>query len=223
MKPLPSEEAVLPKLQASIERLHGAETALDVRQYVVDPEVWKDLPGAKAGAPEQLFVREDPADPDGLEMALYIAPEIVRALEHDDPHQRLHAGNLEEFCIALEGVSHFVFVAHRASAGRPVSALELEIQAEVDKFASSWLLLVNQGGPAPLAAKALLRVLFERYELREGLSADEADRYHLATRVAQRFCEELASTASPASGEGKLERAVQRFVRRGLEEKLRAA
>src|SRR5262245_40271633 len=102
--------SVLSRLQTDVERLHGAEIELDVAAYTVEPDVWLSIPGAKAGLPEQLFVRQDPDDPDGVELALYIAPEIVGALERDDPHRHLHAGNLENFCIALEGISHFVLV-----------------------------------------------------------------------------------------------------------------
>ncbi|MEZ4270575.1 MAG: hypothetical protein R3C68_03810 [Myxococcota bacterium] len=69
--------------------------------------------------PEQVFVREDQ---DGLELALYIRADIVTGLEHDSPWERLHSGNLEPYCIALEGVSHFVFLAYRAGLDRPVTA-----------------------------------------------------------------------------------------------------
>ena len=41
---------------------------------------------------------------------------------------------LRGFCHAAEGVSHFLYLAHRAEQHRPVSLLELEAQAEVDKY-----------------------------------------------------------------------------------------
>ncbi len=211
---------VLGHLQATVERLHGVDIALDVGSYVVDPETWKTLPGARAGLPEQLLVCEDDED---LWLALYIAPEVVERLEQDDPRARLHAGNLESFCVALEGVSHFVLVAARAEAGRPVSPLELEIQAEVDKFVAAWRLLVAQGTPQGTAAQALLRQLFAAYELRDEVPQDEADRYVVASRVAQRFCAELVEAHGHDRDGGRVEHAVRRFVRQELAEKLRAA
>ena len=103
--------AVLTDLQRSIESLHDVQSNLDVSEYVVDDDMRRDIPGAREGLPEQLFVSTYEG---AVEMALYVAPSIVAQLESDPPHARLHAGNLESFCIALEGVSHFVMVAWRA-------------------------------------------------------------------------------------------------------------
>jgi len=214
---------VLRWLQGVVERLHGTSTALDVRAFVIDEGTRCAIPGAREGVPEQLFVGADPEDPEGMELALYIAPEIVQRLAADHPSRRLHQGNLEGFCIATEGVSHFVFVAARAQAGRPVSALELEIQAEVDKFVASWLLLAEQGVPLERTARQLIRRLFAEYELRDEVTPEESDRYHVASRVAQRFCGRLAEDYGRDRETGRIERAVHRFVQQGLCDKLRAA
>ena len=57
-------------------------------------------------------------------------------------------------------MSHFLYVAWNAGHDKPVSLLELEMQAEVDKYvASYWLLRRQFPGPFP---RELLRVLFER-------------------------------------------------------------
>jgi hypothetical protein len=214
---------VLVELQRCVEELHGTEGAPDVRAFVVDDTMRRTLPGARADVPEQLFVREDPTDPDALELALYIAPRIVAALAHDDPHRRLHAGNLEDYWIALEGVSHFVLVSSRAESQRKITALELEIQAEVDKFVAAWRLLREQGMSADPAARQLMRKLFGPYALHEPMPRDEADRYHVATRVARRFCVELSASFGQDAEPTRAEHAVRRFVRLELAEKLRAA
>ena len=117
---------ILSFLQQSIERLHAVDTKLDVRSYLVDSQTRSVIPGARVDLLEQLFVREDG---DELEIALYVDPSVLGDLERDHPRQRLHAGNLESYCVALEGISHFVLVAWRARLGWPVTALELEIQA----------------------------------------------------------------------------------------------
>jgi hypothetical protein len=213
-------QELLAHLQATVEGLHGVELELDVGSYVVDPATWRTLPGARAGLPEQLLICEEQDD---VFLALYIAPEVIAQLGTDDPRQRLHAGNLESFCVALEGVSHFVLVAARAEVGRPVSPLELEIQAEVDKFVAAWSLLTLQGQPREQAARELLQKLFVGYELRDEVPRDEADRYVVATRVAQRFCGELASEFGRDPDDPRALHAVRRFVRQGLNEKLRAA
>ncbi len=45
---------------------------------------------------------------------------------------------------ALEGVSHFVYLAWNAGHDKPVSLLELEMQAEVDKYVGSYWLMRRQ-------------------------------------------------------------------------------
>lgn len=214
---------VLVELQRRVEEMHGAEGAPDVRAFVVDDTTRRLLPGARPDVPEQLFVRQDPADPDEVELALYIAPRVVATLARDDPHRRLHAGNLDDYWIALEGVSHFVLVASRAVDQRKVTALELEIQAEVDKFVAAWRLLRDQGASPEAAARQLMRRLFGPYALHEPMPRDEADRYHVATRVARRFCGELTATFGQDVAPTRVEHAVRRFVRLELFEKLRAA
>lgn len=211
---------ILGRLQNAIEELHAVETDLDVRSYVVDDETRRAIPGAREGLPEQLFVREAE---DGLELALYIDPTIVASLERDRPHRRLHDGNLESFCIALEGVSHFVLLAWRAQIGRPISPLELEIQAEVDKFVLAWLLLARQGQRLDKTAPRLARRLFERFELHDAVQRDEASRYKTANRVAQSYCHSLAQRFGRDQDDRRIRNAVRRYYRRGLAEKMRAA
>lgn len=213
-------DSVLGRLQTIIERLHGSHIGLDVRSYLIGDQVRREIPGAHEGLVEQLFVREEG---ESMELALYLDAQVVAQLAGDDPLIHLHSGNLEPCCIALEGISHFVFVAWRASAGRSVSALELEIQAEVDKFAAAWLLLQDQGSPLANSAKPLLHLMFQAFELREAVPDSEVERYQIASRVAQRFCSLLASRFGSDHSGSRIERAVQRFARQDIAEKLRAA
>lgn len=211
---------ILQYLQQTIQSLHDIEVDLDVAAYVVNDEVRREIPGAREGLQEQLFVREDA---DGMELALYIAPAIVACLEKDDPLTRLHAGNLESFCIALEGVSHFVFLAWRAKFNLPVSALELEIQAEVDKFVACWLLLETQGQERRSTAAPLSRQIFESYVLHEDVAPEERERYHTASRVAGHYCRTLTERYSADDADTRIKRDVRAYYRQGLAQKLRAA
>ncbi len=213
--------AVLTELQRRIESLHDVQSNLDVAAYMVDDELRRDIPGARDGLPEQLFVSIYEG---AVEMALYVAPSIVAQLERDPPHACLHAGNLESFCIALEGVSHFVMVAWRAQHNLTVSALELEIQAEVDKFVAAWFMLAEQrgeGNPAAQAfASALHTQIFRKWELREALPAEEMDRYVLASRVAADFCTLLARKHARDFSPGRVMRDTRAFFRSSLADKV---
>jgi hypothetical protein len=210
---------ILSHLQQVLEDLHAVRVDLDVCSYVVDEETRRELPGARQ-LPEQLFVREAA---DGVELALFIDPAVLESLERDHPQCCLHAGNLESYCIAVEGVSHFILVAWRAQRRWPVTALELEIQAEVDKFVSAWLLLADQGRPRHVAAQILRRRLFHSYSLQDDVPPEEGSRYHVASQVAERFCSRLARRFGRDPDHQRIRRDVREFYRRGLSEKLRAA
>ncbi len=133
-------------------------------------------------APEALLVRES----DGaLELGLFLDDDVVSAADSADPHdpRPLLAvpSALHHLACAAEGVSHFVYLATRAAAGRPVSLLELEVQAEVDKFALLVLHLWRRG--LRRLSPALRRRLFERVRYHAWLRADELHRYREANRL----------------------------------------
>ncbi len=57
------------------------------------------------------------------------------------PLVRLNESNVADYWTALEGVSHFHYFAWNAGHDKPVTLLELELQAEIDKYVASYLLL----------------------------------------------------------------------------------
>ena len=65
----------------------------------------------------------------------------------------LDAENLADCWTALEGISHFLCVAHNAGHDRPVSRLALEMQAEIDKYVACFALL-RRHAAAPLPGRA---------------------------------------------------------------------
>src|SRR5438445_104984 len=89
---------------------------------------------------EVLLVREDD---DQLELALVLPKKIASST-----WQTL---SLDERCQLVEGASHFLMVCERARRERSTTHLELELQAEVDK----WLILSNGGRLDPENDEAL--------------------------------------------------------------------
>ena len=71
-----------------------------------------------------------------------------------------------------------------------VTLLELEMQAEVDKFISTWLMAQNQDERE--FANRLHGWLFDEVRFRPELSDDEHARYKTANDYAARFCYGLA-------------------------------
>ena len=92
----------------------------------------------------------------------------------------------------MEGASHFMYLAWNAGHDKPVSLLELEMQAEVDKYVGSYWLMRRQF-PDRFPAE-LLRLLFERTRIDSRLAAGRENLYREASRYAQMFCRRLERT-----------------------------
>lgn len=160
------------RIQAHLEAIYGIRCDLRVTDCLLDADQARALGGTMRSR-EELLVRED----DGaLEVGLFLAPELL-----EQPK------DLGAFCEAAEGVSHFLYLHRAAALDRHVSLLELEAQAEVDKFAICALGAWAEDG----AARTLLRRLFDEAGLRQALSADERWRYREASRLARGYCRRL--------------------------------
>jgi hypothetical protein len=135
---------------------------------------------------EHVLVRDDG---DEAAVGVFLAPELLARLTAANPIEALNAGNVADYWTALEGVSHFLCLAWNAAHNRTVSVLELELQAEVDKYVSSWWLLREQD-PERFPAE-LHRLLFERTRIDTRLAGDRLDLYREANQYAARFCRRL--------------------------------
>ena len=137
---------------------------------------------------EQLIVAEEG---DTLSMALYIDAAVLERLERCDPFAGLTQDNLADYLTVAEGVSHFVYVAWNTGYDKPVTLLELELQAEVDKYVlCAWLLREQGAGRFP---RELHRVLFERAHVDPVAAAGRIGLYHTASDYAARFCRRVAA------------------------------
>jgi hypothetical protein len=110
------------------------------------------------------------------------------AFASDDSAARIHPGNLDRFCIALEGVSHFLYVLWNTDRERSVSLLELQLQAEVDKFFAAAFLFARQQGRLPAA---LNEWLFGAPIFHARLPTTSRNRYEVVNRCAGKYCVRL--------------------------------
>jgi hypothetical protein len=204
---------VLTALQGGLERLYRVETALDVHDFLVDGE-GRDAFSPDRSPKEQLLIRQSEDD---LELALFVDERTIAHLERRDPRRRLDDSNLQEFLLALEGVSHFVYLVHRARQERPVSAVELELQAEVDKYLVSLLVAWDQSGAPPAG---LRERLFMHIQFHGDLSREERERYELANQAAATYVGALERRFVERRAGSELLSEARRFYRKGLAEKL---
>src|SRR5262249_44052526 len=118
-----------------------------------------------------------------MSLALFIDPRVLANLTSHDPARRLGDHNLGDFLLAIEGVSHFIYAVRCARAGRPVSQLELELQAEVDKYITCLLVTEPEAG----VSAALRQRLFGDAIYDIDLDLDEHARYRAANDNAERY------------------------------------
>ena len=180
---------LLGDLQALLAKINDAAVREDVCDFLITDrrllEGWHAAAGA-ASIEETLLIAEGR---DGLDLGLYLDAGLLARLAASAPLTRLTDDNLEDFCTALEGVSHFHCVAFSAARDWPVSLLGLEMQAEIDKYAVSVLLAGSQRGGA--LVRGLHERLFAHIRFREDLDAALAALYAKANRYAARFCRKL--------------------------------
>ncbi len=175
----------LAQLQRLLQSINGVQAA-PVGEFLVDGAARQRL--APHSSPhEALLVLESGEE---LHVALFldeaVLAQLARGAGEPWSRQRLHG-----FCAAAEGVSHFLYLAQRARQGGQVSQLELEAQAELDKYLAVLLQLWAVGRRS--ASPQLRRKLFDESALRPGLAGPERDRYRLATALAAACARALES------------------------------
>ena len=205
-------------LQRQLERIYEVQVPHAVEDFLVTDPAWlnriEDSPGAEH-VQEKLLVRQDGDD---VEVALFLHRELVERLHRDDPVEHLHRGNFADLCLALEGVSHFLYLTWNAGFDRAVSLLELEMQAEVDKYVTTAFLFGRQAeGRVP---SSLYQWLFQEHSFDRHLDARASRRYRDASRYAGKFCSRIESRYLRAKRPGSLVNELRRFYRLPQREKI---
>jgi hypothetical protein len=181
---------VLRGLQNLLSRLYDVDLSYDVYDFLVTDR--RAMSGAerlneRRALDEELLIAETP---DGAGIALYMDAGLLQRLEAADPNHTLDESNLADYCTALEGVSHFVYSIWGLERDLPVSLLELETQAEVDRYAVTVLLLGEQLGVASFPRQVHPR-LFDRVSFDARLQPDQFERYRTAHALAAHYCRRL--------------------------------
>ncbi len=206
------------ELQGVLERMYDVPLAHDVAQFLLTDR--NDLPSSMAStkSDEQLLVAEEGGE---MTLGLFLEPRVLEHLAEANPLDALNGANLADYWTALEGVSHFVYLAWNAGHDRPVGLMELELQAEVDKYVCSVQLLRRQD-PTRFPAE-LHRVLFETARVDESLAGERTGLYRRANQYAARFCRHLSRLLRPLGeqAESRARCELRRFYRLSSAMKLR--
>jgi hypothetical protein len=198
----------LAAMQSHLTELYGLDLDYRVDDFLItDRAVAHCLGGARRPRDEELLIVED----DGAaEVSLYLEQALMDRLERDDPVAALSDRNLADFLVAFEGVSHFTYFAFKASKDECVSLLELELQAEVDKFIAAAMLIGRQHERLP---ERLHEWLFALPRLHADLSDEEVERYERANHYAARYCRRLWPSLRADASATPLRHELRRFYR----------
>lgn len=204
---------MLATLQRQLERIYEVEIPHRVDDFLVtDREVLKTVQGRGQSdaldAEEKLLVVQEG---DNVDVALFLDNEIIDRLSADDPNSRLHDGNLADYCTAIEGVSHFLYLLWNARHERGVSLMELEMQAEIDKYVSMAFLFGDQaGGRVP---SSLHSWLFDNPVFDTSLDRASLERYRDANHYASIYCARLEQRYLRNHGRAGLFKDLRRLYR----------
>lgn len=177
---------MLSELQNLLTDIYRVDPGYDVADFLITDVAVANALGGESMLPdteETVLLQEDA---EGLAMSVFLDRELLERLKAHDPLQLLQADQLHDLWTVLEGVSHFSYLAWSARKNRQVTLLELEMQAEVDKFVSTLFIAVDQDD-ADLVDNIHDR-LFGSVGFHDGLNADELERYVVANDYAARFC-----------------------------------
>ncbi|MGH8176909.1 MAG: hypothetical protein ACREV5_11665 [Steroidobacter sp.] len=212
---------LLQRMQMLLAQLYDAPVEHDVQRFLFSDRrqlaavVGED---ARGMSDEQVVMVHDA---DGVRVGVFVEQDVLDRLEQRDPLHALEDGNLHDYCTALEGVSHFHYLMWSITRGRTVSLLELELQAEVDKYACALALMMQQRNgrfPGSLHAR-----LFNAVSFLPQSDAATRRRYEEANRHAARYCRTLDErylnrrSSRPEAWVAEL----RRFFRCGHQEKMR--
>jgi hypothetical protein len=197
----------LARMQRGLETLYRVDTGVEVGDFVIG-EAFRDELAPQRKPREQLLVVEDTGPNAELSVALFIHPQVLASLEAG-----IGRHNLGDFLLAIEGVSHFVYAIQCARTERPVSQLELELQAEVDKYVTC--LLHDLG-----TSEALRDRLYRECAYEDDLDGDERERYRVANDNAHRYAAWLEETFVEPRRIPEMLGELRRFYRQGLAGKL---
>jgi hypothetical protein len=198
------EIALAGRIQRGLERLYRLERAADVDAFVTH---------ADAGEREALFVRESD---EGLEMLLRIPRLGERTVD-------VEGAGLDPLCQIIEGVSHFVYLADRASLERETTQLEMELQAEVDKYVILASTLEASSQFDERTSRRLRERLYDDVAFVHEPNSVEGERYRVANASARRFTGRLERDYVTRGRFGELQGALRRFFHMGQDDKLHAA
>jgi len=210
---------ILNQIQKKIEETYQIDCPASVEEFLLEDEYRKE---AIRGQPwlaftdEALLVAQD--EEANLEVGLFYSPKLLQWAEglcwEELSKVLTQPEVLKRFGPLVEGVSHFVYLLWRVGREEPVTQLELELQAEIDKF----VLFSREMNFS--SHEKIFEQLFSENHWIDRLSLEQTERYQTANRLASQYCVYL-SRYYPQRIEGELLEELRGFYRMRQADKIR--
>ena len=203
----------LKALQGRLESIYEVELDHCIEDFLItDQEFVTSVTGSERDIREQVLVHKEGMD---VWLSLYLDSEVYTRFSEYGASESMGDNQAKDFCLAAEGVSHFMYLCWNANFEREVTKLELELQAEVDKY----LLLLDH-----VAVESRVHLhpwLFECWDFDEGLNKEEQNRYQRANHYASRYCLGLEQRYLRIGKIRDMVRELRRFYRKTHMQKIR--
>lgn len=207
------------RLQSQLEDLYEIELKHRVHDYIIhdrDLALHLDSSNNPRDLPEKLLLSQDD---ESIELSLYLDRDLIDRLEKDDPIRELHNDNIHDFWTALEGISHFLYLVYNAGYEREISLLELELQAEVDKYILAAFLVDKQQNRLP--PPSLHYHLYNNCRFDSRLQKEELNRYQTANRLAGKFSAFISKCMANRQLDHDVVKTLRRFYRLTQRQKIK--
>jgi len=180
---------LLTTVQEQFEKIYQLPQYLSIEDFLINQETLEKLKGMQSKhltTPNLKGLMLLLPEEDELSLAIYLNDQVMKNLYKYSPSQGLNEKNINDFCIMAEEVSHFLYVTWKAQHSIQITNLELELQAEVDKFIICTFYCSNcedRFNRLPLK-----ELLFETFSLEKNLSKESKSRYYTASKLALHYC-----------------------------------
>ena len=177
---------MLAALQKNIVDIYQADCGHRVADFLLTDRTIAACLGSEplpTGVEETVLVSEDD---NGMAVTVYLDSALLSRLEKQNPIDELKPALISDLSTVIEGISHFNYLVWCAHQDRSVTLLELELQAEVDKFVTTMLMALDQNEYE--LARELHRWLFDEVSYQPLLDHEQRERYETANDYAARFC-----------------------------------
>jgi len=185
LSPVDAEHvSFLTTLQLALESHYDIDVPYSIGDFVChSAQTETGHASCKGTTPEMLVYREDGTN---FDLSLFLNPALLSGIDNETYTKDWQGEIFDNGCIVLEGVSHFLHMVFNAHYDRQISLLDLEIQAEIDKFIFAVLNTTYKDSPDDLLSRLFCDISY-RDELSDALKL----RYQTANDLAYSYSQWL--------------------------------